>query len=134
MRLITRGTLLQALLVGVFRNQNGVVIAAFSKHLPRLCSVELAELLAIREGLYFAIQQQIPTTMVECDLLLPFSANAYFLLDVLSLLSSSRCGSCYFVSRSGNKVAHYLVKLALLAPSEVIIYGFLICLYLCLLL
>ena len=85
-------------------------------------SIEIAEMLAIREGLQLAMNWNIQVDEIECDALQVIqNLRSYSLqenwalisLDIKALFSKVNCTSCHFIPRVGNKVAHSLANFAL---------------------
>ncbi|PON67419.1 hypothetical protein TorRG33x02_264600 [Trema orientale] len=85
------------------------------------------KLLAIRNGLQFATQNGIEVDVIECDalraaqginLFSTFAADASIILDIKSLMTCANCGTCQFILRLGNRVAHELAVFAFSIPSN----------------
>ncbi|PON82316.1 hypothetical protein TorRG33x02_219320 [Trema orientale] len=106
----------------------GVVVAALARRVNGVLSVENTELIALREGLRFAIDAGCPPSIAECDALKivnglkslnPLAVNAPLFSNVLSFMSFARCGSCHYIFRCGNRVAHNLASHIFTRPSDI---------------
>ena len=112
---------------GLVRDHEGEVLGAFSKRIRSVSDVLLAECLAIRTGLVFAMESGLRVSTVESDAL--NAVQAIIGSDILSsigtvvedinfLLKSAGGATCCHVSRLGNKAAHSLAKYALLCEQD----------------
>ena len=106
---------------GIVRNDEGKVLGAFSVKFPGFFDVLLGELVALRTGLSFAHDSGFNISEVEGDSLnairavtgLPSPDHAGTMAnDIRRLLALTGGGSCKYVPRSGNKVAHHLARMA----------------------
>ena len=84
--------------------------------------VEVAEMVAIRDGLQLAPNWRIKVAEVESDALQVvknlnslayLSYSGLICLDIKSLFRQVNCGSCRFIPYEGNKVAHTLASFTL---------------------
>ncbi|PON60210.1 Ribonuclease H-like domain containing protein [Trema orientale] len=111
----------------VVRDHEGVVVAALARGVNGVLLVENAELIALHKGLRFAIDVGCSPTMAECDTskivnglksLNPLAVNAPLFSDILSFMSFARCGSCHYIPRCRNRVAHNLASHVFTRPSD----------------
>lgn len=111
----------------VFRDHNSLVLATCAKRIDGYFYPEIAKLLALCDGLQLAANRAIPVSTVECDTLQminglsslqPHAANEFIYRDVKSLLDSVNSGTCFFILRNGNEVAHMLVNFAFSCPGD----------------
>ncbi|PON65622.1 Ribonuclease H-like domain containing protein [Trema orientale] len=100
---------------------------ACSSRLSGKFSAEDAELIAIREGLRFAIDAGLSPSCVESDALKavsaifspqPLAANSPLVSDIKSLMIIANCGLCRHISREENRVAHKLVSFTWSSPNN----------------
>lgn len=103
----------------VIRDSNGKMLGASSRKLEGVFEPLLAELLAIREGLHFAKQWGFSISITESDcqaaVLMDNSgqglSSAHLLANgIVSLLREAGGGTCHFIPRTDNEVAHTLAK------------------------
>lgn len=89
--------------------------------------MEAAELLAFRDGLKLAANWAILVNSIECDSLqvvhsihfaCTLSAISPVYEDVKALFRLVSYGSCYFIPREGNRVAHELANSASQNPNQ----------------
>uniref|UniRef100_A0A803NZB5 RNase H type-1 domain-containing protein n=1 Tax=Cannabis sativa TaxID=3483 RepID=A0A803NZB5_CANSA len=107
----------------ILRDSNGVVVAALSKKLIGNFRSHEMEATALFHSLNWAIQQQLPLSIVESDALMvvnalraPFNSNSSFsdlIIDISCLLSFLSSVTISHVKRSANIAAHDLAKFAL---------------------
>ncbi|PON44613.1 Ribonuclease H-like domain containing protein [Trema orientale] len=111
----------------VIRDYWGVVVAAFSKTLVGIFSVDDAETLAVREGFSFVAQNGLYPSVVENDSLSTIqeitnyhllAPNGLILANIKDLLLSVSCGSYRHVLHEGNIVAHMLATSAFQFPGD----------------
>ncbi|TXG48886.1 hypothetical protein EZV62_024761 [Acer yangbiense] len=113
----------------IFRQSSiikGLVLAARSNLLPGMFTVEVGELIALREGLLLAQFYNLSVDVVEINSRLvvsflndsiPHVGESNFIVkDIKAMFLDVGISKCLAVSRSGNSLA---LKLALLAFSSV---------------
>ncbi|PON98646.1 hypothetical protein TorRG33x02_055460, partial [Trema orientale] len=90
--------------------------------------VENVELIALCEGLHFAIDAGCPPAVAECDALKivnglkslnPLAVNAPLFSDILSFMSFAKCDSYHYIPHCGNRVvAHNLASHVFTRPND----------------
>ena len=112
---------------GVIRDSSGAVFGAFAERIPGTYGISMGECLAMRAGLIFARESGLRVGLVECDAVNAVRAvqgKSLSLLertvvdDINFLMDCAGGGSCQYVSRKGNEVAHALAKLAFKNESD----------------
>ena len=96
---------------GIVIKDEGVVRTAVAKRFHGRFDVETVELLAIKEGLKLAESWGIPIYEAESDSL---RAIQGIISDIKRLCEIVSCGSCQFVFRNDNNLAHLLANYTLL--------------------
>ena len=100
---------------------------AFVKRIPGRHGVLMGECLAMRAGLIFAQESGLRVGLVECDAAnavrgvqgkVQFSLEQTVINDINYLMECVGGGSCHYISRKGNIVAHALAKLAFNYASD----------------
>ncbi|KAL5776132.1 hypothetical protein ACOSP7_009058 [Xanthoceras sorbifolium] len=117
----------------VFRNDSGMVIAAFSKPFEGFFKPDLGEFLALRAGLLFAKQYHLKVQWVEVDVKnvmgavcsgRAFASPAGAVLDdILSLCVDVGVLKYQAIPRACNGVVHTLASLAFSSLKEQIWLG-----------
>ncbi|PON72575.1 Ribonuclease H-like domain containing protein [Trema orientale] len=106
----------------IIRDWNGCTIAFFAKSFAFSHGPYTAELFALREALSWCRDQSLSVKFVESDCLNAIKAinsqtglsNDDILIgDIQYLFADCGVGSCCYVARESNKVAHTLAKLSL---------------------
>ena len=101
------------------RDHEGRVIAAFTIKLPTLYDPTVAEALAVRESLrslktlgmqadVIETDSQVVARAINSEILV--SVIEYLVFDNKSLFSELGGGTCHFVPRKSNEVAHMLAR------------------------
>ncbi|PON76733.1 Ribonuclease H-like domain containing protein [Trema orientale] len=112
---------------GVIRDEHGSVLVCWPIRVVGCFNVEVAELIATREGLRLAVEFGCPLAEIETDSLLvvhsissPQLCSTVGLLvrDISLLFSSTDYGSRRHVSRNRNMVAHKLASFAIISSSD----------------
>ncbi|PON98597.1 hypothetical protein TorRG33x02_054970 [Trema orientale] len=115
----------------VLKDNNGNVIDALYKRFCLIRSPYVAELLAMKEVLSWCKYKSYTAHMLECDCLsavmavntkLGLSTEDILIGDIQSLFMDYQVGSCSYVARESNTVAHTLVKLCF--KDDFIFFGF----------
>lgn len=111
----------------ITRDEASFVLVATAKKVPGVFSPLLAECIAIREGLQFAIDSGLRVQSIESDASLAIQkiANLEVLApefpiieDISRLIGVLGGGSCHAISRLVNGVAHTLARQALVLDNE----------------
>ncbi|KAK3225142.1 hypothetical protein Dsin_005004 [Dipteronia sinensis] len=112
----------------VIRDDKGWVVAAVSKSLAGNFSLEIGELIALREGLLLAKGLKLKISCVEldaCNVVAMVSSGVgasstseFVCADVMVLCKEVEVRSCQSISRNGNRVAHNLASLAMSSKED----------------
>ena len=107
---------------GVIRNDNGLIMAAFTQTIPLPTSVEMVEVLAARSALVLAKELCLNQVLLEGDseIIIKALSNGgresssygHILLDIKLLTPAFRGVSFCHSRRQANKVAHRLARSA----------------------
>ena len=110
----------------VIRNDAGLIMASLTQQIPLLASVIEVEALAARRALEFALQLGFDDITLEGDLELliknlmnggsKLTHYENITVDILFLLSHFSKANVSFVGRHCNKLAHSLVRRAIIPP------------------
>ena len=103
----------------VLRDNKGAVVVAFTKRLASPFAPLVAETTAVREGLRLMMANGLRAAYVETDCLVVSKAINNdisipvidsVISDINSLLLELGSGSCHYIPRAGNEVAHTLAQ------------------------
>ena len=107
---------------GVIRNDNGLIMAAFTQTIPLPTSVEMVEVLAARNALVLAQDLNLTQVQLKGDSEIitnalsssgrDSSSYGHILKDIKLLSLAFQCLSFSHTHRQGNKLAHYLARSA----------------------
>ena len=107
---------------GVIRNDNGLIMAAFTQTIPLPTSIEMVEVLAAHSALVLANDLSLNQVQLEGDSEIIINALSkggkdsssfgHILLDIKLLSSAFQCVSFSHSRRQANKVAHCLARSA----------------------
>ena len=113
----------------IIRNDSGLVMAALSQNIPLPTSVEIVEVLAACQALWFAKELGFQKLFIEGDSETIINAIngenmarsefGHILQDIKSLISSFCSVSFSHVKRQGNCLAHYLARRAISISLDV---------------
>ncbi|KAK6160802.1 hypothetical protein DH2020_004183 [Rehmannia glutinosa] len=112
----------------VFRDSDGQIITSLTRFYPDEMVVEVAEVIACRDGVSLAKRMGIKKLVLEMDSLIVFNKISTYssdlsyvgnvIADIFDIISSFDSFKPSYVRRIGNNVAHLLARYAFSASSN----------------